>query len=123
MTRRIPSSMPTKVPSIVLLLQMLLLAGSGVSQAQSPSPASPADLATTLEPLRASGKLPALAAAVIIDGHLAAIGAVGVRQLGSPTLVNVHDRFHLGSDTKAMTATLAAMLVEEGRIKWQTTVS
>ncbi len=32
------------------------------------------------------------------------------------------DRFHLGSDTKAMTATLAGMLVDEGKLSWTSTV-
>src|SRR4029079_19319436 len=32
------------------------------------------------------------------------------------------DRFHLGSCTKAMTATLVAMLVEEGKLNWTTTL-
>ncbi|MEW6160123.1 MAG: serine hydrolase domain-containing protein, partial [Verrucomicrobiota bacterium] len=32
------------------------------------------------------------------------------------------DRWHIGSCTKSMTATLAAMLVEEGKISWTTTV-
>jgi CubicO group peptidase (beta-lactamase class C family) len=36
--------------------------------------------------------------------------------------VTVNDRFHLGSDTKAMTALLAAMLVEEGKLRWSSTV-
>ena len=36
--------------------------------------------------------------------------------------MTVNDRFHLGSDTKAMTALLAAMLVEEGKIRWNSTM-
>jgi CubicO group peptidase (beta-lactamase class C family) len=37
--------------------------------------------------------------------------------------VTLNDRFHLGSDTKAMTALLAAMLVEEGKLRWNSTVA
>ena len=36
---------------------------------------------------------------------------------GANLPVTVNDRFHLGSDTNAMTALLAAMLVEEGKIR------
>ena len=36
--------------------------------------------------------------------------------------VSLDDRFHLGSNTKSMTATLAGMLVEEGRLGWGSTV-
>ena len=37
--------------------------------------------------------------------------------------MTIQDRFHLGSDTKAMTALLAAMLVEEGKLRWDSTVA
>jgi len=36
--------------------------------------------------------------------------------------VTADDHWHLGSDTKAMTATLAAILVEEGLIRWDSTI-
>ena len=44
------------------------------------------------------------------------------RRLGTDTPVTINDRFHIGSDTKAMTALLAGMLVEEGKFRWNTTV-
>ncbi|HUF63078.1 MAG TPA: serine hydrolase domain-containing protein, partial [Verrucomicrobiales bacterium] len=36
--------------------------------------------------------------------------------------ITLEDKFHLGSCTKAFTATAAAVLVEEGTITWQTTM-
>jgi len=50
------------------------------------------------------------------------VGAVGVRKYGTDSPVTVNDQFHLGSDTKAMTATLLATLVEEGKLSWTTTL-
>ncbi|MCX7826058.1 MAG: beta-lactamase family protein [Verrucomicrobiae bacterium] len=79
-----------------------------------------ADLDAVLEPIRAEFKLPALAAVVIKGGNIAARGAVGLRKAGSNASVTVNDKFHIGSCTKSMTATLAAMLVEEGKLTWQT---
>src|SRR5262245_17077866 len=76
----------------------------------------------TLTPYLEKYQLPALAAAVVKDGKIIAVGAVGTRRVGTKNPVTVDDRFHLGSDTKAMTALLAAMLVEEGKLKWSTTV-
>jgi len=75
-----------------------------------------------LSPLLERYKLPALAAAVAIDGKIVAAGAVGTRRIGTDAPVSVNDRFHLGSDTKAMTALLAGMLVDEGKIQWNSTV-
>jgi CubicO group peptidase (beta-lactamase class C family) len=67
-------------------------------------------------------KLPAVAAAVVKNGKILAAGAVGTRRIGTNTPVTINDRFHIGSDTKAMTSLLAAMLVEEGKLRWNTTV-
>ncbi len=75
-----------------------------------------------LEPIRATHQLPALAAAVVTSRGLMAIGATGVRRSGSDVRVTVEDQWHLGSDTKAMTATLIALLVERGRLRWDTSI-
>jgi CubicO group peptidase (beta-lactamase class C family) len=83
------------------------------------SASAQASLDAMLTPLLARYGLPALAAAVVKEGK---IGAVGTRKAGAPIPVTVHDRFHLGSDTKAMTALLAALLVEEGKLRWDATV-
>jgi D-alanyl-D-alanine carboxypeptidase len=75
-----------------------------------------------LEQVRQEFGLPSLSALVLRDGRVTEIAAVGVRKLGDPTPVTADDRWHLGSDTKAMTATLAAMLVDEKRLRWDSTV-
>ena len=80
------------------------------------------DLKEVLAPVVDSNPLPALAAIVFDDQKVIASGAIGVRKFGDPTLVTIEDSFHLGSCTKAMTATLAARIVERGEISWATTV-
>lgn len=49
----------------------------------------------------------------------------GVRKQGDPTPVLITDQFHLGSITKAMTATLLAIMIQEaaGNLTWQTTLA
>ncbi|MFT5130106.1 MAG: CubicO group peptidase (beta-lactamase class C family) [Rhodothermales bacterium] len=42
--------------------------------------------------------------------------------MGGSEPVAVDDEFHMGSITKSMTATVAAMLVEQGKISWTTTI-
>lgn len=75
-----------------------------------------------LEPIRTEAKLPALAAAIVRGEGLAAIGAVGVRKQGDDTPVTIKDKFHLGSCTKSMTATLIATMVERGELGWDDTL-
>jgi CubicO group peptidase (beta-lactamase class C family) len=83
----------------------------------------PADLNDLLAPIRERHNLPAMAAAVTSRDALMAIGAVGVRQVGSDVPVTIDDKFHFGSCTKAMTATLVARLVEQGKLQWTTTMA
>jgi len=80
-------------------------------------------LGAMLQPYLAGYGLPALAAAVAKNGTIIAAGAVGTRRTGEDIPVKLTDRFHIGSDTKAMTALLAAMLVEEGKLRWDATPS
>src|SRR5262245_33511590 len=63
-----------------------------------------------------------VAAAVLRGERIIAQGAAGVRKRGTAERITLDDRFHLGSCTKAMTATLVAMLVEEGKLDWTTTL-
>src|SRR5262249_46599439 len=64
-----------------------------------------------------------LAGAVSSGDATIAVGAVGVRKRGDPTPITRADRWHLGSDTKAMTATLIALSVGEGALRWETTMA
>ena len=47
----------------------------------------------------------------------------GVRSLGMSTAVTKADAWHIGSDTKSMTATLVGRLFEAGHLRWDMTVS
>jgi CubicO group peptidase (beta-lactamase class C family) len=86
-------------------------------------PAMPSETAQILEKLRAQHDLPALAVVVVKDGRICDLAAVGVRKFGFPTPVTTNDQFHLGSCTKSMTATLAAMFIESGKLRWDTTIA
>jgi CubicO group peptidase (beta-lactamase class C family) len=63
-----------------------------------------------------------MAAAVLRGERIVAQGAAGVRRRGTAERITLDHRFHLGSCTKAMTATLVAMLVEEGKLHWTTSL-
>ena len=80
-------------------------------------------LQQTLQQTRDAKQLPALAALIQIDGKLAAEAAVGVRAIGHGEAVTVRDRWHIGSDCKAFTATLIARLVEQGVMSFDDTLA
>lgn len=81
------------------------------------------DLSPELEAIRKEFDLPAIAAVMTQDGKIIAEGVAGTRRLHSDIPATLDDRFHLGSDTKAMTALLAAMLVEKGKLRWDLTLA
>lgn len=60
----------------------------------------------------------ALAGGVVTAQGLAWSGVRGVRRAGGDDPATTDDRWHLGSNTKAMTAALFARLVEQGRARW-----
>jgi CubicO group peptidase (beta-lactamase class C family) len=94
-------------------------------QAQAPRPAasgaSTESLDTWIESVRAQYNIPAMAAIVMRAESILARGVAGVRRAGLPGTVTIQDRFQLGSNTKAITATLIATLVEAGKLSWTTT--
>jgi len=77
----------------------------------------------SLEAIRVRHGLPALAAAVVRRGRVVAVEAVGVRKAGAPVRATREDQFHIGSCTKAMTATLVGQLVEDGKMSWDTSLA
>src|SRR5690348_6239089 len=109
--------------AVTAALVALLVPSIDAPRAQSPRHGAGASLNATLEPIRARFDLPALAAAVVQDGKIVASGAVGTRRAGAAIPVTIDDRFHIGSDTKAMTSLIAAMLVESEKIRWDSTVA
>ena len=67
-----------------------------------------------LEAIVSETGVPGLGAAAFDSNGMIDIAVSGVRQRGDSTALTVEDRFHLGSNTKAMTAALFARLNEQG---------
>jgi CubicO group peptidase (beta-lactamase class C family) len=64
-----------------------------------------------------------MAAIVLRADTVLARGIAGVRHAGAPGAVTIQDRFQLGSNTKAITATLLATFVQGGTLSWTTTLA
>jgi CubicO group peptidase (beta-lactamase class C family) len=83
---------------------------------------TPDNVGSLLEPIIARHDIPGMAAAVLKGDQLVALGVAGVRKKGADTRVTPSDAFELSSATKAITATLIARLVEQGRLRWNSTL-
>jgi CubicO group peptidase (beta-lactamase class C family) len=93
------------------MLSLLILAASAV-----------VDLSPDLRTASAAAALPAMQATVVNSRGLVAHGAAGLTVLGGTQAVTNRDAFHIGSCAKPFTATLAGMLVDEGKLTWTTRV-
>ena len=113
---------------LLVSLAMLCVAAASLHAAAPPSSAEPSpvqpvkDVSALLAPIIEKHDLPGMAAAVVQSGETLAIGVAGVRTRGKPERIEPDDRFHIGSNTKAMTAMLCGILIEEGMLKWDQTI-
>lgn len=74
-----------------------------------------------VESIRAHYGLTALAG-FASRGDRTLSAASGLRKHGTNTPVTINDKWHVGSCTKAMTATMIATFVEEGALDWNTSL-
>jgi CubicO group peptidase (beta-lactamase class C family) len=82
-----------------------------------------AQLARIVDSLRNAFGLPAMGSAIVSTEGLIAIGVAGTRRFGLNIPVTESDKWHLGSNTKALTGVLAGMAVEAGVLTWSRTVA
>jgi CubicO group peptidase (beta-lactamase class C family) len=85
--------------------------------------AAPVDSAAALntlldEAMAENPGVPAMAVLVIRNGAVAEQAVRGVRASDTDIPAVTDDRWHIGSDAKAMTATMIARLVERGVLSW-----
>ncbi len=86
-------------------------------------PAGQLDLDPMLQAvLKKHPHMPGLVAAIVDGERITALGAVGLRKAGSPVKFELHDLIHLGSCTKAMTGLLIGKLIEEKRLRFESTM-
>ena len=105
---------------------MCLLAITGVLVAacnDQPAPASAAESRTAaVQRVVRDTAVPGMVIAVITSNTIDT-AASGVLKLGQTPALTTQHRMHLGSNIKAMTATLAACLVGGGLMQWSTTIA
>jgi CubicO group peptidase (beta-lactamase class C family) len=77
-------------------------------------------LRSLLDKARAQHDVPALSAGIIDGSQPKQVAVVGMRKRGADDLATEDDQWHLGSNTKPITALLIALLIELGLLDWDT---
>jgi|SRR6478609_5317195 len=109
---------------VTLLLSAFLL----IVECQHCANINDESLQSILQNILNYNSVPSIAAAIVKNDTIFAAAAVGKRislpqkQQQTQQNVTLCDRYHLGSDTKAFTSLLVGMMVEEGRITWNSTL-
>lgn len=101
--------------TIVYLILVLFMLGNSCSERK--------DLKVIAEKLRVKNSVPGMAVAIVKADTILEMFTLGFRRDGHPDTIQLDDRFHLGSNTKAMTSFIAGHLVEDEKIDWSTTLT
>jgi CubicO group peptidase (beta-lactamase class C family) len=70
--------------------------------------------------IRKSNHIPEISYAVVTDTSILEMEALGFHSINLNDTATLQDRFHIGSNTKAMTAFMIAKYVELRKLKWST---
>jgi CubicO group peptidase (beta-lactamase class C family) len=83
----------------------------------------PADLDRYAQRVLDTFGTPGMTVALVEQGRPYVVRSYGVRKMGEPAKVDEHTLFAIGSTTKAFTTALLAMLMDEGKLTWETKVA
>jgi len=119
-TTNVKTKKPLAPLLLVLAVSIIAIIAHAAMKTNSVTNTTPA---TSIEAICQAHGVPALAVVVAKDGQICDRAGAGVRKWGDPTPVTTNDVFHIGSCTKSMTATLAAMFIEQGKLRWDTTIA
>ena len=115
---------PLLLAAVVLALPSSLGAQTNDSHASAESRPAPLERIDDLVRgiLARHVRVPGLTGAVVKDGVPYAVGVAGLRRYDRDVKATIDDQWHLGSCTKAMTATLAARLAAKKTFRWDVDV-
>jgi CubicO group peptidase (beta-lactamase class C family) len=107
-------------------LFLILLGSAWPALAQTPKakepkanePKNDPAILAVLEAARKEFDVPGMAAAVVGSRGPRAYAVVGVRERDKPGAITFDDKFHIGSNTKMMTAYVLAALAEKKKLAW-----
>ena len=113
---------------LIVLCYLDVRSHVGQARGDQPAPLTPTtvadpEISCQLQKLVDKHKVPGIVGAIADEKGLLAIGVAGVRKTGTTDLMTVDDEMHLGSCTKAMTATRIALIVESGKLTWDSTLA
>lgn len=99
---------------LFFILAAVFVFGHQSKAQQGPPPGLDGYIEKVLETFR----VPGLSVSIVKDGKVILARGYGVKRMGGTDKVDENTLFSIASNSKAFTATALAMLVEEGKVKW-----
>ncbi|MFN2398509.1 MAG: serine hydrolase [Gemmatimonadaceae bacterium] len=107
--------------NLAAAMGFFLTAGSTLLSAQARTGVPdrfPAELDAYIAKAVKDWEIPGLSIAIVRNDSVIVVKEYGVREMGKPGKVDEHTVFDAASLTKSFTATAIAMLVDEGKMRW-----
>ena len=104
--------------ALALFFPLFALAGEESTTLASERPGN-AELDAIVDATAARYRLPGIAVGVIEDGKVVYTGTRGELASGSGQPITSHTLFKIASNSKAMTASVLARLVDAGKLRWE----
>jgi CubicO group peptidase (beta-lactamase class C family) len=89
-----------------------------ISPVHSAASISPEQIDRTVASAMKAFQVPGVAVGIVKDGKLIFAKGYGVREIGKSGRIDPETLFQIGSNTKAFTAAALAILVDEGKLRW-----
>ena len=96
---------------------------AGSARAQKPAAPDIRNFDAYAEKAMKDWKVPGMAIAIVRNDSVVFAKGYGVRKVGDPAPVDPHTVFAIGSSTKAFTSAAVAMLVDDGKMKWDALIT
>lgn len=109
------------VKKILTIIAFSLVACSSGGDSKNDNHLNKESLKSVLNEYRMQYDIPALAIGILTPDTII-IAADGIKDVITKKEINVLDQFHIGSCTKAMTAFMAARLIEKGILSWDSRI-
>jgi CubicO group peptidase (beta-lactamase class C family) len=100
------------------LLQLIALVFLSAPALAARPPIAAADVDAAVARAMKTFAIPGVAVGIVKDGRLVYARGFGVRRVGEPAMVDADTLFAIGSNTKAFTTAALAILVDEGKLRW-----
>lgn len=104
--------------TLVRRLRSVFVASAVIGVGFASLPEALKDFDAHVERTRAAFEVPGIAVAIVKDGVVVLEKGYGVRRLGENSPVNGRTLFAIASNTKAFAAASLAILIDEGKLKW-----